>query len=277
MLRPRRGSAESNCVGERLTLILGVRVTTNDFDAVGLSGDSSSGSDASDQEVPEVPFHLETLPDGHEAVVIGDVDRLKEFNHRQGDNDLGFKGTCGIVSCQDVLRQFGVEATEGELVKYAALRGLCNSDGTADDRGGTTVLAQAQILNDWGVAATADVGGSLDGLAARIEEGRGVIIEVNAGVLWDDARYYDDGGVNHAVVVTGLARDAATGAVHGFYINDSGVPSSGRFVDADTMRTAWVEAGGLSVSTLPVHRDQWALSAVEPPVNGSYDRWGVGH
>lgn len=198
----------------------------------------------------DVPRHLDALPDGREVVVIGDVERLKDFNHLQGDNGLGFQGTCGIVSCQDILRQFGVEVSEDDLVRHAASRGLCNLEGGAGDCGGTTVFDQAQLLHDWGVSATVETNGTLESLAEAVESGRGTIAEVNAGVLWDRADAYGDGGPNHAIVVTGVARDASTGEVVGVYINDSGVPDSGKFIDAATFNAAWAEAGGLTVSTL---------------------------
>ena len=49
-----------------------------------------------------------------------------------------------------------------------------------------------------------------------------MIIGLNAGKLWGDNAYLDNGGVNHVVTVTGVACDAATGAINGFYIADSG-------------------------------------------------------
>jgi hypothetical protein len=201
----------------------------------------------------ELPHHLELLPDGREALVIGYVERFKDFNHPQGDNRLGFQGTCGIVSCEDVLRQFGVEVTESQLVEYAVQRDLCTTDGSPSECGGTTILDQARILDDWGVPATPEQSGSLEGLASQVEEGRGVIAEVNAGVLWDQAESYGDGSWNHAIVITGVARDAQTGEVLGFFINDSGKPESGRFIDAPTMQQAFIEAGGWSVATVQPH------------------------
>jgi hypothetical protein len=201
----------------------------------------------------ELPHHLDLLPDGREALVIGYVERFKDFNHLQGDNRLGFQNTCGIVSCEDVLRQFGVEVTESQLVEYAVRGGLCNTDGSPSECGGTTIFDQVQILNDWGVPATAEQSGSLEGLASQVEEGRGVIAGVNAGVLWDRTEFYENNSMNHAIVITGVARAPQTREVLGFFINDSGKPESGRFIDAPTMQQAFIEAGGMSVSTVQTH------------------------
>lgn len=204
----------------------------------------------------DVPRHWDVLPDGREALVIGDPEHCKDFNHPQGDNSLGYQGTCGLVSCEDVLRQFGVDVTEDDVVRYAHDHGLCSISDEPSQCGGTTELSQAQLLTDLGVPAHPEFSGSLEELASHIENGQGTIIEVNAGVLWNDANYFDTGQANHAIVVTGVARDPQTGDIQGFYINDSGRGSaedSGRFLDAATMQNAWLDAGGSAVVTDVVH------------------------
>lgn len=201
----------------------------------------------------EVPMRLEMLPDGQDGIVCGDYERYRELNHLQGDNPYGFKGTCGLVSCEDVLRQFGMETSEAEMVHYAIEHRLCSTEGSdPGEMGGTTIRDQARILSDNGVPATENMARSLDELAASVEAGRGVILEVNAGVLWNDADYYGFGEPNHAVVVTGTARDPETGAVLGAFINDSGrglAGDDGRFIDAATLNAGWLQAGGLCVVT----------------------------
>lgn len=200
----------------------------------------------------DVPRYLDVLPDNTEVLVIGDVERFRECNHKQGANEFGFLGTCGLVSCEDVLRQFGIDATEASVVEYAARHGHCDITATPPECGGTTEYSQARLLTELGVPAHAEFGDTQEQLAQYIEEGRGAIIEVNAGELWDSPEHFGFGELNHAVVVTGVARDPATGEIEGFYINDSGrgYPSdSGRFVDVNVMRHAWEAAGGTCVVT----------------------------
>ena len=193
----------------------------------------------------EVPQHLELLPDGRESLVLGDPERCAEFNHDQGCNDLGFRETCGIVSCEDILKQFGVHVTENDLVHHAVENHECDADADKPERcGGTTVDWQAKILTDKGVPAHAEAGESLENLAESLEQGHGVIAEVNCGVLWNDARYYDNGGANHAITITGVARDPQTGAIQGFFINDSGTGHSNHFVSAEIMAKAWLVPDG---------------------------------
>jgi Peptidase_C39 like family len=198
-------------------------------------------------DVPEQPG---TLPDGSPSLTIGDVQGDAAFNHQQGDNPYGFQEDCGLVSCQDVLNQFGVPVGEGDVVGHAIQNGECTVlSGDPTDSGGTSADQQAQILTDYGAPAHAETGQSLEQLAQDVEQGHGTIIEVNAGVLWDDPQHVEGGGANHAVTVTGVARDPQTGDIQGFYINDSGTGQSAEFVPAQTMTTAWQDTGGTCVVT----------------------------
>lgn len=196
-----------------------------------------------------VPSHLDALPDDSRSLVIGDINRLTEFNHRQGDNPYGFQQDCGLVSCQDVLNQFGIAVTETDVITHAVTNGLCQVADNPSDSGGTTAHGQAEILNDFGIPAHVEQNQSLEELAGNIQNGCAVITQANAGVLWNDAAYYDNGDPNHAVTVTGVARDPGTGEIRGFYINDSGTGNSAQFVSAEAMRVGWLDTGGQSVVT----------------------------
>lgn len=211
--------------------------------------DVSPQADLDPAATADVPASLDVLPDGRETVVIGDVDALADNTHPQGDNAAGFEGTCGLVSCEDVLNQFGVDVTENEIVDHAVRNGECYVSDDPAKAGGTNEGTQAQILNDYGLPAHVERGQSLEDLAADVERGSGVIVEANAGHLWNDVNAYEAGQSNHAVVVTGVARDPETGELQGFFINDSGAGSAAQFVDAATMQAAYVETGGTAVVT----------------------------
>jgi hypothetical protein len=227
-------------------------MTTDDFswDAAPDGADLFADTGA----MGDVPTHIDVSPDtGQEVVVLGDVQGTRDLNHPQGENPYGFQGTCGLVSCEDVLNQFGGHVTEAEVVDYAVSTGQCDvSGGDPANCGGTSLENQAQILTDGGVPATPVTDGSLDDLSNWVSQGHGVIVEVNAGELWNDAGSYDNGQANHAIVVTGVAVDPESGAVQGYYVNDSGrgLPEdSGRFVSADLMQQAWADTGGQAVVT----------------------------
>lgn len=201
----------------------------------------------------EVPTTLDILPEsGQEVLVIGDVVRFREINHRQGDNPYGFLGTCGLVSCEDVLRQFGIEVTESDVVQHAVRAGLCEVSSNPSECGGTTEWSQAQVLTDAGLPAHAEYGQTLSDLLDWVTTGRGVIIEVNAGELWDNSNAYDGGRANHAICLTGAAIDPQSGELAGFYINDSGRAydgDAGRYIPAELMQRMWADAGGSAVIT----------------------------
>ncbi len=202
----------------------------------------------------DVPRHADVLPDGRETVVIGDVETLSDYCHPQGDNPFGFGHTCGLCSCEGILRQFGLEVTEADIVAHAIERGLCTMEDDPRMSGRTTVLDQARLLSDFGIPAHYETSGSLEDLASRLEHGRGVILALDCSVLWDNADFYN-GQANHAVTAIAMARHPETGEIQGFYVNDTGTGESGKFVDATTMNEAWRDMGGIHVVTDRAHRE----------------------
>lgn len=212
------------------------------------------GASADTVPFADVPAQLDTLPDGTPSVMYGDVSGYAEYNHQQGENIFGFQEDCGLMSSSDVLNQFGIPASESDVVEHAALNGECDIDpANLSDSGGTSPADQAQILGDYGLPAHVESGQSMEDLASQVEQGHGVIADVNAGYLWQNGNFVGNGQTNHAITVTGVARDPSTGQIQGFYINDSGDGKSAEFVPAATMAKAWTDAGGIAVVTDAVH------------------------
>jgi hypothetical protein len=198
----------------------------------------------------DVPVTSGCLPDGRPCVVIGDVLGYAAFNHLQGDNPEHDCGDCGIVGCAEVLNQFGVRLTEADVVAHATQRSeLHVLAGEPARSGWSRPSEQAQVLRDYGVPAHAEQDQPVERLADAVERGQGVIAAVNAGALWCDAGALGNGDANHAVTVTGTARDPYDGALLGLYINDSGSGQSGQFVSAHLMTTAFARTGGFCVVT----------------------------
>ncbi len=167
----------------------------------------------------EVPIQPDILPGSDVKVVrFGDVDRFKDFNHKQGNNP-DFQGTCGLVSCEDVLKQFSLtDISEESIVGSALENDLCNISKDKNKSGGTSVFNQRDILQLHDIPAHVEVMDNFEGLASYVEQGRGMIIEVNAGILWNEPSVFDFGDANHAVVVTGYARNVETGNIEGFIL-----------------------------------------------------------
>jgi Peptidase_C39 like family len=202
------------------------------------------------EAVINVPARLDHLPDGRPILLVGDVQGYAAFNHLQGDNPENDHGDCGVMCCAEVLNQFGVRLTEADLVSHATQRReLHVVPGQADTSGWTLPEELVRILRDYGVAAHFGQDESIEQLAAAVQRGLGVIASVNAGVLWSDPLVLGDGQANHAITITGVARDPYDGALQGFYINDSGNGRSGEFISAHLMTTAFVHTGGFCVVT----------------------------
>ena len=197
---------------------------------------------------PGVPQTMGELPDGREALITGGPLDRQATAHLQGDNRYGFEGTCGLVSCQDVLTQLGIVVTEDDLVHYAVTNDRCYVSDDPSLSGGTTPQDLVQVLDAHGVPAHNELNGTLAQLAAHVESATPCIIGVNAGILWDSPNDFGSGEANHAVVVTGMARDPFDERILGFYINDSGVSNGGaQFVDVETIIGCWVDSGGQSI------------------------------
>jgi len=237
--------------------------TFDGWDADGEFDGDEGESDVADKDGVDTSnsdaAHYDTLPDGRDSITIGDPEGYAEFNHRQGDNTLGYQGTCGIVSCENVLKRYGKDVSEDDLVRFAADpdREWCTMDESDQDLNGATIpLDRARILGEHGVMAHVERNQTIDNLAEHIENDHGVIASVNAGELWDDPdSSAPPGRTNHAVTVTGTARNPETEELQGFYINDSGTGESGKFLDVDKMRDAWQDCGGkLTVSNEPLTR-----------------------
>ncbi len=197
-----------------------------------------------------VPVSVGRLHDGRPVIVLGNVRSYAVFNHVQGDNPDHDYGDCGIVSCADVLDQFGLRLTEADVIRHATRCREAHLVAGHPERSGWTLPSeQARILCDYGVPARALQGQSADQLASAVQLGYGVIAGVNAGVLWTDSRFLGDGQPNHVVTVTGIAREPYDGGLEGFYINDSADGRSAEYVSVHLMTTAFVRTGGFCVVT----------------------------
>lgn len=203
---------------------------------------------------PEIRYDV---PDCEAAMVTGDpFGNACKMDFKQGDNPLNASGNCGLVSISNLLRRAGFNSSEEDVTRYAIDSDLCeyNPNGDAGNNGGTTIEMRRDILNRYGIASdicTPHNGGSLQDIADAIDSGRGVLISVNAGELWE----CDDGSTpfwgkpvsNHCVAVTGIARNMATGEITGVYIADSGRGVAGdacRYITAEKFDEAYTNVCG---------------------------------
>ncbi len=154
----------------------------------------------------------------------------KNLDYHQGKMK-GYIGTCGLCSCENILRLAGVNVSEQDIVQFAVKNGLCKCGGAEEENGGTNYEGRKKILEAFGVDSSL-LPQNLDSIAKAIVSGRGVIISVDAGRLWEDARYLN--GL-HAVTVTSVDFDAE-GKIDSFHICDSGANIYDMVVPADKLQ-----------------------------------------
>lgn len=130
----------------------------------------------------------------------------KVLDSCQGKLD-GFWGTCGCMSCVNILKLAGIDISEEELVTYAATHSNMSGEslctyGHADyaANGGTTSLDRKNILEAYGVKSEL-VPASIDNIFRAVGQGKGVIASVHADYLYDGKISADD---RHAIIITSV-------------------------------------------------------------------------
>ena len=151
----------------------------------------------------------------------------QKLNSDQGQADPNFKGTCGLCSCQNVLTLAGMDVSEKQLIEYAVSHrdpheingeALCSHSGHPDENGGTNAIERKIILSAFGIPSRLE-SATIHNVVRFVEEGKGVIASVHAGVLWNC--YFGTDDDYHAVTVTSIERNKK-GDVTAVYICDSG-------------------------------------------------------
>jgi Ca2+-binding RTX toxin-like protein len=194
------------------------------------------------------------IAEGKNILVYG-YPKAYELDYMQGNAVAGYKGTCALTSIANLATQANQALSEAQVVQKAINNSWCVTSNTATDyqRGGSNYIGQQALLNSYGIKNGIIMGYNEQAIANLIKGGRGVIIGLNAGKLWGDNAYVDNGGVNHVVTVTGVACDATTGAINGFYIADSGrglVSDMTRYVSIADFRADANVANAYSIYTI---------------------------
>ncbi|MGI4847571.1 MAG: calcium-binding protein, partial [Janthinobacterium lividum] len=189
------------------------------------------------------------------AILVYGYPKAFELDYMQGNAVPGFKGTCALTAIANLSIQAKQELSEAQVVQTAIANNWCVVDPAKTDyeRGASDYAGQQALLTSYGIRNGIVMGYDEQAIANLIKGGRGVILGINCGKLWDDADYLDHGGVNHVVTVTGVAADASTGAINGFYIADSGrgkVSDMTRYVTVADFRNDANIAGAYAIYTI---------------------------
>ncbi|WP_233620109.1 calcium-binding protein [Burkholderia multivorans] len=224
-------------VGDRVVELAGEGIDTVQSKISYALGDHVENLNLLDFGKPE-----KGLVDGASVLVYG-YPKANELDYMQGDAVPKFQGTCALTSIANLLTQIGTPTTEVEVVGRAIDNQWTVTSPAATDyqRGGSNYVQQQALLKSYGIANNLLAGYDEHAIANLVRSGRGVILALNAGRLWKDGAYLDNGSVNHVVTVTGAVYGEADGALKGFYIADSGrqrVSDMTRYVSLQEFRSA---------------------------------------
>ena len=217
--------------------ISGIR--SNNSSASNIDGTASLGLPHTEQEIQTL------LSNGRNCTVF---DHPFEANSGRICNQgsaypSGPQDTCGCCSSATLINKAGGNTNEHNIVAFARNNGFCDNDGF------TTADTIVQILSTSGVPSSNTSGTDLPSLANFVEQGRGVIIGVNAR-RFDPTLYRQAGG--HALVLESVIRDAQTNEIIEYVVSDSNRTNSVdavRRVNARRLERAFSDLGNQSITT----------------------------
>jgi len=199
--------------------------------------------------------------DDHEWQGLGSYE-LPQFQNLDADQFAKDSGdwiiqttdfTCAIVSQQMILRQFGIEVSEAQLVYEATSGGFLTSEGSSPEDMG-------RLLEAYGIATHQAFG--LENLLNDLAAGHKVIVAVDSGELWGDDWFLEDNRADHALVVNGL--DFSNPANPQAILNDPGHPNgAGMRVPLTQFLDAWSDSDQFYIAT-----DETPPSLLGDPVLG---------
>lgn len=198
---------------------------------------------------------IQYTEDGSKARIFDHPEKLShELPYKQGNNERGMKGTCGLANLAVWLKIAGSSYKEKDVVNCAATNLYKDGNFLCSEEGGTIVEWRQHLWGMFGMDANVYERGTMpddvliDKIAAAVENGRAVSVGLNAGQLWsknnlEDYDYsagkdnaFGDGGSNHVVGIVSCERDFDTGEITHLYINDTG-----RELERDACRKVPIE------------------------------------
>jgi len=194
----------------------------------------------------------------HDATSFEDL-RVDEFARDIESWKLQTTGfTCAVVSQQMILEQFGIEASETQLVYEATSGGFLTSAGSSTEDIG-------RLLESHGVSTHQSFG--VEGMLSDLAQGHKVIVAVDSGELWGNDWTLEDRfsgeAADHALVVNGLDLSDPDNPLA--VLNDPGHPNgAGVRVPLGEFLDAWNDSGQFYVAT-----DDAPPSLASDPVLGT--------
>lgn len=180
--------------------------------------------------------------DQKEGQMIGDPVTDARYWHEQQHPD-----TCAIVAQEGIIAKHTGENPGEEELRREALANKWYVTGREPKENGTKPQDVGKLMEAYQVPVGFKGSGDMNILEQELAQGHDVIVAVDAGHLWQDAKSLGSG---HAVWVTGLETDN-NGKVTNVFLNDSGNSAigAGGKVSAQTFQNAWTERGNFMVAT----------------------------
>ena len=188
----------------------------------------------------------------------------------------GYPDTCGIRSQQIILRDFGRNILQEDLIAEAKER-----DWYGD---GTPISAIGNILELHGIGVSRYENASVDDLMNALAQGRRVIVCVDSDELWGEKSLdssLDDLTPNHALIVAGIdTSDADNPKV---ILTDPGTGDVAKSYPLDDFRAAWNDSKNMMVVTndpVPnLDNFDYDKGCITSPIEGSmsYEEWHHAH
>ncbi len=146
---------------------------------------------------------------------------------KQGLANPDYRGTCGLVSIANVLRQLDVgNATEGEVLNRALELEACAMPKNGKTGGGTRNDDVLKIIRSYGLESSKVYDLSIDNIIDCLKKGGTMMMSVQSKYIRDNATIPScvsfKKSTDHWVTITGLLVNKNTNEVSGIYVQDSG-------------------------------------------------------
>lgn len=158
--------------------------------------------------------------------------------------------SCAIKSQQIILKDFGIDYTEEQLVQYSTEQGWYNGEGTQPQDVG-------KILADAGIPCTQTAHANVFNLVNELAQGHKIIVGVDSNELWHNENYVEKklnwlsdffgGSANHALIVAGIDTSDPNNVL--VVVKDPGTGDDGKAYPLSQFMDAWADSSCFMVST----------------------------
>jgi len=160
----------------------------------------------------------------------------------------GYDDTCAIRSQEIILRDFGINVSQEQLIQTAA------DNGWYSPGGGTSPDDVGNLLEHYGVPVTRCENANVFNLANELAQGHKVIVGVDAKELWGQTgivhnilEFFGVETPNHALIVSGI--DTSDPNHVTVTVTDPGTGDVAKVYSWEEFSDAWKDSNCMMVST----------------------------